>query len=217
MYALFSPEGKLYRFCAKIAASLYLNLLWTVCSLPIFTIGAATTALYRVCQELAQREDPSIAQSYFRSFRRNIRQATGIWLILLALGVIMAVDGYILWHLRSQGVLWTVLLAILFVALAAYAVVSLWVFPLLAAFDNTTFAMLRNALMIGMRFLLCTAAMAAVYFAMAVVIIRFFTPAILLGIGSCAMICTWLNNNILKQCAAKTQEGTDGLESVSAP
>lgn len=54
--------------------------------------------------------------------------------------------------------------------------------------------------MIGMRFLLCTALMAVIYFVMAVVVIRFFTPIIIFGEGLCALLCSYLLSNILLLC-----------------
>ena len=81
--------------------------------------------------------------------------------------------------------------------LAAYAIILMYIFPLLARFDNTIWAMFKNSLMIGMRFLLCTVLMALVYFVMAVVVIHIFTPGIIFGEGLCALLCSYLLSNIL--------------------
>ncbi len=51
-----------------------------------------------------------------------------------------------------------------------------------------------------MRFLICTVLMAAIYFIMAFVVIQIFTPAILLGEGLCALLCSYLLSNILLLC-----------------
>ena len=45
----FSYESRFSQLLLKLCYSCYLNLLWLVCSLPIFTMGAATTALYYTC------------------------------------------------------------------------------------------------------------------------------------------------------------------------
>ena len=42
----FSYESRFSQLLLKLCYACYLNLLWLVCSLPIFTMGAATTALY---------------------------------------------------------------------------------------------------------------------------------------------------------------------------
>ena len=42
----FSYESKFSQLMLKFSCACYLNLLWLLCSLPVFTIGASTTALY---------------------------------------------------------------------------------------------------------------------------------------------------------------------------
>lgn len=59
--------------------------------------------------------------------------------------------------------------------------------------------------MLGMRFLLCTAVMAVIYFAMAFVIINVFTPIIIFGEGLCALLCSYLLSNILLLCQEKQE------------
>lgn len=58
-------------------------------------------------------------------------------------------------------------------------------------------------LAIGMRFLLCTVLMAFIYFMMALIIIRIFTPAIIFGEGLCALLCSYPLSNILLLCQEK--------------
>ncbi len=212
MYQLFSPESKVYQLVSKIVSSVWLNILWTVCSLPVFTAGAATTALHHVSLKVVREEGGNLTKEFFRSFKENFKQATVIWLMLLVLGIVLAVDGYVFSRMRYDGLIWTLGYAVFFVALAAYAIVMMWVFPLLAKFNNTTFAMLRNSLMIGMRFLMCSVFMAAVYFAMVVIVVRVFTPAVIFGHGTCALVCAWLSSNILLQCEQKSQEVPNGNE-----
>ena len=129
-----------------------------------------------------------------------------IWLILLALGIVLGLDGYIFYHMRFENVFWTVATAVFLVALAAYAIVLMYIFPLLARFENTVKAMFLNSIMLGMRFLLCTVAMAVIYFVMTFVVINVFTPAIIFGEGLCALLCSHLLANILLMCEMKAEE-----------
>lgn len=154
------------------------------------------------CQKRGGQPDEIV----FHSFRENFRQATVIWLILLAVGIVLGVDGYIFYHMRFENAFWTVATAVFLVAAAAYAIILMYIFPLLARFDNTTAAMFKNAIMLGMRFLLCTAVMAVIYFAMAFVIINVFTPMIVFGEGLCALLCSYLLSNILLLCQEKQEE-----------
>ena len=211
MNSLLNPEGKVMIFFTRIAYSAYLNVLWFFCCLPIVTAGASTTALFYVTLKMAKDEEGNVTKSFFRAFRQNFKKATVIWLILLALGIVLALDGYIFYHMRFENAFWAVGTAVFLVALAAYAIVMMYIFPLLARFENTVKAMFLNSIMLGMRFLLCTVAMAVIYFVMAFVIINVFTPIIIFGEGLCALLCSHLLSNIMLMCEEKAQkpEGDD--------
>jgi len=213
MKALFDIDGPAMRFVTKLAYSAYLNILWLICCLPVFTAGASTTALFYVSLKIAKDEEGHITRSFFRSFKENFRQSTIIWLILLGVGIILGIDGYVFYHMRFDSMLWTLGAAVFIVALVAYAIILMYIFPLLARFDNTVPAMFKNALMIGMRFLLCTVLMALIYFAMAVVVVRLFTPAVVFGEGLCVLLCSYLLSNILLLC----EERTEGKPEEAAP
>lgn len=203
MKGLLDIDGPVMQFITKIVYSVWLNILWMLCCLPIVTVGASTTALFYVALKIAKNEEGNITRAFFRSFRENFRQATLVWLILLGAGVILGIDGYIFYHMRFESVLWTFGTAIFMVVLAAYAIILMYIFPLMARFDNTLWAMFKNSLMIGMRFLLCTVLMALVYFIMVLVVIRIFTPAVIFGEGLCALLCSYLLSNILEQVGGK--------------
>ena len=140
--------------------------------------------------------------TFFRAFRENFRQSTVLWLILLAAGLFLAGDGYILYHLRlsSQGpaaVLWTLILAVVIAVSVLYVIVLTYVFPLVASVENTNVAMLKNAFLIGTHYLFATILVFAVHFVMFFVVVAWFTPLIIFGEGLCAMISAWLLNSIL--------------------
>lgn len=198
----FSYESKFSQLLLKLCYACYLNLLWFVCSIPIFTIGASTTALYYSCLKVVRDEESHVAATFFRAFRQNFKQATVLWLILLAAGLFLAGDGYILYHLRlsSQGpaaVLWTLILAVVTAVSVIYVIVLTYVFPLVASVENTNTAMLKNAFLIGTHYLFATILVFAVHFAMFFVVVAWFTPLIIFGEGLCAMISAWLLNSIL--------------------
>ena len=211
MRSLFNLDGPVLQFINKITYSVYLNILWFICCIPIVTAGASTTALFYVTLKIVKNEEGNITKAFFRSFRANLKQGTKIWLILLFLGTILCTDGYVLYHLRFENIFWTLCTAVFFVAAAAYAIVLMYIFPLLARFDNTVGAMFKNALFIGVRFLVCTAMMAAVYFMMVLVVIRVFTPAVIFGEGLCALLCSYLLSNILLLCQEKTEDHKDAV------
>lgn len=207
----FSYESKFSQLLLKLCYACYLNLLWFVCSLPIITIGASTTALYYSCLKIVRDEESRVGATFFRAFRENFRQATVLWLILLGVGLFLAGDGYILYHLRqsaegSLAVVWTLVLAVVIAAAVVYVIVLEYVFPLLASVSNTNAAMLKNAFLIGTHYLFATILVFAVHFAMFFVVVAWFTPLLVFGEGLCALISAWLLNSILIACSGTPEE-----------
>ena len=75
----------------KIGKIFLLNLLWLICSLPVFTIGASTTALIYTSMKLSDNEG-YWHQNFFSSFKENFKQATALFFIYLAAGAFLAGD-----------------------------------------------------------------------------------------------------------------------------
>ena len=212
MRSLIDPESPILQFITKIVYSVWLNILWFICSLPIFTIGPATTALFYACQKMARDEEGYITRSFFHSFRQNFKQGTIIGLIMTGLGGFLCFDGYVLLRLYKTSAFWAVVTAVFLVAFAAWLIVLMWVFALLAHFSNTTLAMFKNSIMLGMRFLLCTVLMAAIYIAMALLIIHVMTPLVIFGMGTCVFLCSLLMNRILIMCEKSEENEMAGGE-----
>lgn len=199
----FSYESKFSQIVLKISSGCCLNMLWFVCSIPIFTIGASTAALFSVTLKIARDESPQLVLDFIKAFRDNFKQATVLWLIMLGLGMILGADGYILYHLyRSTAgtvaVICTLGLALIIVASIAYVIVLMYVFPLTASVKNTNFNMLKNSLLIGIHYLFCTILMFAIYFAMFFAVVAFFTPLIIFGFGVCALLCSYLLTGVIR-------------------
>lgn len=211
----FSYESRFSQLLLKLCYACYLNLLWFVCSIPIVTIGASTTALYYASLKVVRDEDSHVAALFFRSFRQNFKQATVLWLILLGAGLFLGADGYILYHLRlssngTMAVMWTLILAVVIAAAVVWVIVTEYVFPLLASVANTNKAMLKNAFLIGTHYLFATILVFAVHFAMFFVVVAWFTPLIVFGEGLCALISAWLLNRILISVSGVPEDKAEG-------
>ncbi len=210
----FSYESRFSQILLKLCYACYLNLLWMLCSIPIVTIGASTTALYYASLKIVRGEESYAGRMFFRSFKENFRQATQLWLILLGVGLFLGADGYILYHLRQSStgtlaVIWTVILAVVIAAAVLYVIVLEYVFPLLASVSNTNRAMLKNSFLIGTHYLFATILVFAVHFAMFFVVVAWFTPLIVFGEGLCALISAWLLNGILISVSGVPEEQTE--------
>lgn len=202
----FSYDSKFSQIMLKLCSGCMLNLLWGICCIPLFTIGPATAALYTVTLKIARDEDPPLIPTFLRAFRENFKQGLVVGFLMLALGILLGVDGYVLYHLYKAmtgpiAVICTIGLALIIVAAIAYVIVLIYVFPLIASVRNTNLAMLKNSLLIGIRYLFATILVFAIHFAMFFAVVAIFTPLIILGEGVVALLSSYLLKNVIALCS----------------
>ena len=166
----FSDDNLLFRLLGHMADLLVLNLLWLLCSLPIITIGASTTALYYCTLKIVEKEDAGLIAKFFRSFRMNLRQGIILTLLYATLSALLIADALI--SFRSDFMIGKLFLLLLPALLVITIVSATYSYPLLARFDNTCPAILRLSLFMGVRHLPCTIAMVA---------LNLLVPALLLA------------------------------------
>ena len=87
-----NPDSKIMNFLGRLGDMFILNILYLLCCVPVVTIGAATTGLYYTTLKMAENRESYVWKDFLKSFRQNFRQATVIWLILLAALAVLAMD-----------------------------------------------------------------------------------------------------------------------------
>jgi len=135
MQTLFHMDNPFWRFMGKLTDLVVITILWFICCLPIFTIGASTTALYDVSMKLQQDKDGYTLKNFFTSFKKNFKQSTLIWLVLLAVGILIAGDIWFLSQLKSSGT--NLLLFMLFLLTFFCLILTIYLFPLIARYETT--------------------------------------------------------------------------------
>jgi uncharacterized membrane protein YesL len=80
-------ESWLYRAVELVTNFLWLNLLWLVACLPIFTIFPATAAMFAVVREWVKKREPGITRAFFSFFKADFKQSFWIGILWTSLGV----------------------------------------------------------------------------------------------------------------------------------
>lgn len=150
MNTIFNPENRFWSFMTKITDALFIGILWGVASIPVFTAGAATTSLYQFTLKQADDEEGYVWKSFWRAFRRNFRQATVLWLIILAAGLFVAADLWACMTITVPGVVRVVCFALLLCAALACILTALYVFPILSRFDLPVKTILTHGFIMAM-------------------------------------------------------------------
>ena len=208
---IFSYDSKFSQLFLKLSYACWLNMMWMICSLPIITIGASSTALYSVTLKIADETESNITRQFIHAFRSNFKQSTRLWILLLIAGLLIGGDFYVVMHMRSMStgimaIIWTLNLALLIAVSIIYVVVLIYIFPLIARFENTDQAMLKNSLLIGIHYLFCTIVVAAIHFVMFYAVVAVFTPLILFGEGLCALLSSYMLINVFRVISYRPEE-----------
>ena len=147
MRFLFDLNSPFMQFVNRFCELVILNLCYLTTCLPIFTIGAATAALYATVFPMDTEKEGKLLRTYFRAFRENFKQGTAVFLLLTLFGA--ATYYNMVAFTSGSGVLgYGILVAAVAVALVLCFVWA-WVFPLISRFQNGTLPMLKNALLLA--------------------------------------------------------------------
>ena len=147
MRFLFDLNSPFMQFVSRFCDLVVLNLIYLLTCLPIFTIGAATAALYATVFPMDTDREGKLLPTYFRAFGENFKQGTAIFLLLALFG---AATYYNMVALASPDAALGYGILIVAVAIAlVLCFVWAWVFPLISRFQNTIPAMLKNALLLA--------------------------------------------------------------------
>ncbi len=142
-------ESKLHMVLTALIDIIWLGILWLVCSLPVITIGAASTALYYTMVKCVRHDIPEPTRFFFRAFRKNFRQATLLWLLCLAaLGVgLLDIVAFSQMGVKRGDFLY------IFSRLLLLPVPMLfpWIFAFLSRFENTVMGTLRFAVWLALK------------------------------------------------------------------
>lgn len=127
----------------KITNIVLLNLLVIATSIPIVTMGASLTAMHHVLYRTMRNEDGYLLKDYFTAFRQNFKKATVLWLIMLGVSAILAVDVWFV--VAGAGKVPGWLVGIILVTCIVLVMWMMYVFPLQARFENTIKNTIKNA------------------------------------------------------------------------
>lgn len=190
MKNIFSTDSKFYTIPAKIVDVLWLSILWIVCSIPIITIGASSCAMFYVTLKMCRDEEGGVTKQFFKAFKANFKQGTILWLIMLVVGIILGVNLVVC--RQNETTFGIVLFMITTVLILWYLMELLYLFPVVARFENTVKRQLVFAFLLATAHPFRTILMIAI-FAGAVILI-FFVP---IGLAIAIAIYTYLTSLII--------------------
>ena len=217
MGKVFALDSPLMNGLSKLADLIWLNILATICCIPIITIGASLTALHYVVLKMVKDEEGYITRSFFKSFKENFKQATLMWLMLLVVFILLVADFMIF---RFSGIVfpgWCQIALIAIAVLIMFATMHL--FPLLSRYENSIRATYKNSLFMGFLHLPKTILMMLCWIVPIVITIyveSFFPIVFFLGISGPAFLNALLYKKSFQQLEPETEIKSDADWTVQA-
>lgn len=139
----------LTRCLSMLIDLLIVSVLWFLCSIPLITTGAATTAMYDVTLHLVFDEGEGIVRTFFSSFKKNFVRSTVTMLAFLVSGIFLGADLFaaLRWDTGIRPVLIFMILAACWFWAAAFT----HAFAGLAWYEGTPGEVVKKTFLLAMR------------------------------------------------------------------
>lgn len=174
MSSLFKYDGKFGKLMTYIFDFIILNAVFILMCLPIITIGANLTAMYAVFIQMINQNERPVLSLYIDYFKKNIKQATQIWLIILGIFLALGIDIYLLSQLDGIGKI-TIVATFLFLSITV--IYTLYLFPLIYKFENSLWQHSKNVVPLALTYLPWTLLLLLVSFGPLVVVYQWLDGA----------------------------------------
>lgn len=182
MDQIFNLDNKFFRGVTKIIDCVWLSLLWFICSIPIFTIGASTTAVYYTVNKCIRNNRGYVSSEFFSAFKNNFKQSTIIWLILLAIYALLGFDYYVMKQFAEAGQDIGKLYIVFFVFAVVVTMWGFYIFPYVARFENTVKNTLKNTIFFAISNIHWTIILTVLFIAMCLGLYLFPPVAIIMPV-----------------------------------
>lgn len=196
---LFDHDSGIMRFLGRVTDLAILNVVALIFCLPIFTIGASLTATHYVAIRMKRGTEGYVIPNFWKSFKENLKQSTGIWFILSILTAMSSFGVFVM--MQTGGTFNSIVSGILLVGLLGCIFTTMWAYPLQSKFVNPVKGTLRNALFFGVRYIFRTLYMVMMNLLPVVVLLlgwRTFPFVFLFGISLPVYFSTFVYNKIFE-------------------
>lgn len=147
MFGFFNIDGPFYKTLTKITNYMILGVLWFISCIPVFTIGAACTALYATHHKVVINGNGYVWQTYWEQFRSNFKQSFILGLFMLIIFAALCADIYIVFMMSANNQMNLLVTAFAVIAVLGVMWMQYW-FPYIAHIEDPVSTVLKNTLII---------------------------------------------------------------------
>lgn len=133
---IFNSDGWFARIFGTIGDIIVVNILFIICSIPIFTMGASMSAMYyTLLKKQRTGETGGIIKLFFRGFKDNFKKSTIAWLLFLLIAFVFSLDFNLFGKGGPQENKLMYYTSVIFFILICF--IAIYLFPVISAFENT--------------------------------------------------------------------------------
>lgn len=145
MSNIFSPDSKLTQVLGYITDLFILNLIFVICCVPIFTIGAAQAGLYTATRQMIDpNDDRSVIKAFFRGFANGFGKISLVSTLFLLLDVILLYTLFMSIDYPNLGIHWLFPTVLLVQSLLIHSLLPIFHFR----FSCGPFQLFRNCVLL---------------------------------------------------------------------
>ena len=199
---MFNYDNAFWRFMGRIGDFILLSILFLLCSIPIFTFGAALCAVYSVIFSIIEMRDSGIVKGYIKGIKQNFKNGIILSVIFIILFGVLYADIKIFAAMKLPQIVYYIFLGSVFFAFIIVMSIFIYIFPLEARYTNTLKAQFKNAFILSFKNLPKTILMAALDiviigagFLSLIYVPQFFILPLLVAVPCTA----WVNSALLKK------------------
>ncbi len=161
---IFNPDNDFFRLTGKLVDLVILSVFWLVCSLPLFTLGPATAALYQSVVQGIRGNARNSWLLFFRTFRDNFKVGALASLPTLAAGALLVLLHELIYQTTAVGRPGYILYFAYCVFLLLPMGTACYLFPVLSRFTFGVGGLLSNCAKLAIAHLPSTVALALIDF-----------------------------------------------------
>lgn len=151
MKGLFNLESKFGNLLNQFGQLILLSLYWLLFSLPVFTWGAASCALYSSCRKLIHDAEGKLFQNFYAAFKQNFKQGCIVGMITTLFLIIVIYCALLMVRLRLfVGTIGMITGIIYLVTVGAVLLYVHYVLSYIARFRDPLKTVLRNCVYLSL-------------------------------------------------------------------
>ena len=198
---------KYINFMNAVFDLLVLGILWIICSIPLVTVGAASSALYYAVVKCIKKGESYPIRSFFHSFKINLKQGSILTLILLILSGTAILNITILLN-RANGNLALFMLMFYIAVLLGVITITIYLFAALSRYDMGCIWLMKQSAYMAVRHLGTTVMIWCMLFCIGALLYKFVFLIVLIP-GPAAFVLSEFMENVLQRYEPEMKNSTE--------